>query len=191
MRALLLLLLAAVAAAEHKCHAGAKRCERAHSHTWRRDSHRPRVRSPAAALALRGGATIGPLRIGPFSLEPGPRTLVYLNVFAGLMYSLSLVGLLEPDPTLKYWQHPQTPATRAILQFFALALGWINGFMLYALFFMKAPATGLLKFQSFGWASVLALMAFQSSRYGFTVQHDSLGVQITLGLLSAYLGFAP
>ena len=46
-----------------------------------------------------------------------------LNAVAGILYSMSLVGLDPnmPDPTMKYWEQEQTPATRAILQFFALA----------------------------------------------------------------------
>ena len=32
---------------------------------------------------------------------------------------------------IRYWEQEQTYATRAILQFYALALVWINGFMLW------------------------------------------------------------
>ena len=95
-----------------------------------------------------------------------------------------------PDPTLKYWQQRETPATKAILQFLALTLLWINGLMLYALHYLAAPASGLLRFQTFGWASILILIAYQASRYGFTAQQETLGIQLTLLALSAYLGFA-
>ena len=143
-------------------------------------------------LSLRGGAKVGPVTVGPLHIEFGPRTLVWLNAAAGIIYSMSLIGLDPnlPDPTLKYWQQEQTPATRAILQFFALALQWINWFMIYAMVYLKAPATGLLRFQSFGWASVLALICFQASHFGFQAQQDTLGIQITLCALSAYLGFS-
>ena len=142
---------------------------------------------------LRGGARIGPLRVGPLSLSLSPTTAVWFNAFAGMMYSISLIGLDPglPDPTLKYWQQEQTPATRAILEFFALALTWINLFMIYALVHLKATATGLLRFQTFGWASTLALIGWQVNAYGFRAQQDTLGVQITLCAISAYLGFAP
>ena len=144
-------------------------------------------------LSLRGGAIIGPLRVGPFSLVLDPTACVYMNAVAGIMYSMSLIGLDPnlPDPTLRYWQQPQTPATRAILQFFALALMWINWFILYAMWYLKAPATGLLRFQSFGWASILGLIGYQTSHFGFRAQQDTLGIQITLLVVSAYLGFAP
>jgi hypothetical protein len=82
-------------------------------------------------------------------------------------------------------------ATRAILQFFALALLWINLFMLYALRYLGAPATGLLRFQSIGWLSILSLMAFQVNRYGFVAQQETLGIQLSLFFVSAYLGYAP
>lgn len=154
--------------------------------------------TPAAvALALRGGSSIGPFRAGPFSISSwvllSPRGCVFLNAFAGIMYSMSLVGL-DPglkDPTLKYWQTRQTPCTQAILQYFALALVWINAFMLYAMLRLQAPAAELLKFQSFGWFSVLALLLYQSTRFRFTKQQDTLGVMLTLLLLTTYLGFVP
>lgn len=142
-------------------------------------------------LALRGGATLGPFPIGPITINPGPKTFVYLNALAGFLYSLSLIGLdpMLPDPTLKYWQQPETLASKCILQFWALTLMWMNGFMLYAMLYMAAPPTGLLKFQFFGWISILSLMAFQVNAYGFTAQQDTLGAQLTLMMLSAYLGF--
>lgn len=133
-------------------------------------------------IVLRGGASLGPLRFGPLVIDArvGPRSFVYLNALAGLMYSLSLVGLdpSVPDPTLKYWQQEQTVATRAILQFLALALLWINGFMLYAMLFMGARAEGLLKFQSFGWISVMSLMAFQVNAYGCKALLGHLGATL-------------
>lgn len=123
----------------------------------------------------------------------GPIACVYLNAFAGLVYCFSLVGFdpALPDPTYKYWQQKETAATRAILQFFALALLWINLFMLYALRYLGAPATGLLRFQSIGWLSILSLMAFQVNRYGFVAQQETLGIQLSLFFVSAYLGYAP
>ena len=146
-------------------------------------------------LALRGGATVGPLKIGPIGLDffIDPRRCVYLNAIAGVMYSLSLIGFDPslPDPTQKYWQQKQTPTTKAILQYMALTLLWINGFMIYAMSMLNAPATGLLKFQCFGWISVLALLVFQVNTYGFHTQQDTLGIMITLLVLSTYLGFAP
>ena len=63
--------------------------------------------------------------------------------------------------------------------------------MVYGLRYLNAPAKGLLRFQALGWASTLGLIAFQSSCYGFTAQQETLGLQITLMGLSAYLGFAP
>ena len=146
-------------------------------------------------LRMRGGATVGPLRLGPLVLDVrvGPRLCVFLNAFAGLIYSISLVGLdpLIPDPTKKYWQNEQTTTTIAILQYFALALVWINLAMVYAMTHLNAPASGLLKFQSFGWLSILALLCFQVNRYGFHAQQDTLGVMFTLLFLSSYLGFMP
>lgn len=97
-----------------------------------------RAAAPAALLVLRGGAQVGPIKAGPISIDLllGPRGCVMINAAAGLLYSMSLIGLDPnmPDPTLKYWEQEQTPATRAILQFFALTLVWINSFMLYAMF---------------------------------------------------------
>ena len=67
----------------------------------------------------------------------------------------------------------------------------MNGFMLYAMLWVGASAADLLKFQAFGWFSLLLLMAFQAKVYGYRAQLDTLGIQITLLALSAYLGFAP
>ena len=69
--------------------------------------------SPPALLALRGGGRLGYLT---------PEVMIYLNAASGVLYSLSLLGLdpMLPDPTMKYWQQPQTPATKGILQFFSL-----------------------------------------------------------------------
>ena len=146
-------------------------------------------------LLLRGGATVGPFKLGPLVLDVkmGPLYCVYLNAVAGSLYALSLLGLdpALPDPTEKYWQTPQTPTTKCILQYFALTLLWINGFMIYAICCLNAPAPGLLKFQTFGWASVLALIFVQVRNYGFTAQQDTLGIMLTLLGLSAYLGYAP
>ena len=180
-------------------------------------------------LALRGGARIGFLT---------PELLLYTNVVAGAGYVVSLIGLdpMLPDPTLKYWQLEQTPATKCILQFFALALMWVNTFMLYAYVFLGASARGLLKFQALGWISCLTLMTYQVrvcarwtpappriarspqlptaaaspglsaasnsltalppsseqvTTYGFTAQMDTLGIQFTLFVLSAWLGYLP
>ena len=159
---------------------------------------RPLLRSaaPAALLALRGGSTVGPLKLGPISIDVtllGPTGCVYINAVAGMLYSLSLIGLDPslPDPTMRYWQEKQTPATKAILQFLALALFWVNAFMLYAMLRLHAPAGELLKFQSFGWFSILCLVGFQANTYGFTAQQDTLGIMLTLLGLSAYLGFVP
>lgn len=137
---------------------------------------------PAAALALRGGANIGPVT---------PPGMIYINAATGLLYSVSLLGLdpMLPDPTRKYWQQEETPATKAILQFFSLALVWTNGFMIYAMLSLGASAADLLKFQTFGWASSLLLNFWQVARYGFTAQLDTLGLQITLAALTAYMGF--
>ena len=149
-----------------------------------------------ALLALRGGSSVGPFRAGPISLNVkllGPSGCVFLNAAAGIMYSMSLVGLDPslPDPTLKYWQTPQTATSKAILQYFALALIWINAFMVYAMLRLQAPAAELLKFQSFGWFSILALLFYQANRFNFTARQDTLGIMLTLLLLTTYLGFAP
>lgn len=146
-------------------------------------------------MALRGGETsVGPIRLGPIliNFRIGPHLCVYLNAAAGLLYSMSLIGLDPnlPDPTLKYWQQEQTTTTKAILQYFALALVWINAFMVYAMLQLNAPATGLLRFQSFGWLSTLGLLCFQVNHYGFHAQQDTLGIMLTLLGLSSYLGFA-
>lgn len=192
LSALLLLLLHAFAAA-------APTAEHAPSHPLRRP------RTPLLPLErpvdsqrltrLRGGGTIGPLRVGPVNVDVriGPRLCVFLNAAAGTLYSLSLVGLDPnlPDPTLKYWQHEQTDTTKAILQYFALTLVWVNAFMVYALLKLGASPTGLLQFQSFGWASVLVLLIFQVNAYGFDAQQDTLGIMISLLLMSTYLGFMP
>lgn len=126
-------------------------------------------------------------------LPQGPKTGVYINAIAGIIYALSLVGLdpALPDPTLKYWQEPQTPTTKCILQYFCMALLWINVFMLYAMLILHAPPEGLLKFQVFGWLSVLSLLFFQVRKYGFVAQQDTLGIMFTLLGVSAYLGYAP
>ena len=65
--------------------------------------------TPAAErlMALRGGETsVGPIRLGPIliNFRIGPHLCVYLNAAAGLLYSMSLIGLDPnlPDPTLKY-----------------------------------------------------------------------------------------
>lgn len=118
--------------------------------------------------------------------------MIYVNVVTGLLYSVSLLGLdpMLPDPTRKFWQQEETPATKAILQFFSLALLWVNGFMLYAMLALGASAADLLKFQTFGWISCLVLTFWQVGAYGFTAQLDTLGIQTTLAALSAYLGFA-
>lgn len=146
-------------------------------------------------LLLRGGATVGPIKLGPLIIDVkmGPLYCVYLNAIAGTLYALSLLGLdpALPDPTEKYWQTPQTPTTKCILQYFALTLLWINGFMIYAICCLNAPPSGLLKFQTFGWASVLGLIYVQVKNYGFTAQQDTLGIMLTLLGLSAYLGYAP
>lgn len=151
--------------------------------------------SAASLLLLRGGATIGPLKFGPVTIDVsfGPKACVYINSVAGLLYAMSLVGLDPslPDPTHKYWQSAQTPTTVAILQYFALALVWINGFIVFALHSLNAPATGLLKFQSLGWLSTLALLLFQVNHYGFTAQQDTLGIMFTLLFITSYLGFRP
>ena len=70
-------------------------------------------------------------------------------------------------------------------------LFWVNTFMLYAMLRLHAPAGELLKFQSFGWFSILCLIGFQVNTYGFTAQQDTLGIMLTLLGLSAYLGFVP
>ena len=152
------------------------------------------ARLPPSLLMLRGGATIGPFKLGPILLDMamGPEACVYLNAAAGVCYAVSLIGL-DPtltDPTQKYWQSAQTSTTKAILQYFALALVWINGFMVFAMKVLQAPATGLLKFQSFGWLSTLALLVFQVNHYGFTAQQDTLGIMLTLLCMTSYLGFA-
>ncbi len=134
-------------------------------------------------LALRGGLKLGSL----FSA----RAFVYVNVAAGLMYVFNLLGLdpLLPDPTLKFWQQPETRATKAILQFFCLALLWINGFMLYAMHLLLASPAGLLRFQVLGWATCLALNFYQTHKYGFESQFDTLGIQFTLLFLSIWFGW--
>ena len=123
----------------------------------------------------------------------GPRGCVFLNAAAGILYSMSLIGLDPslPDPSLKYWQTRQTPCSKAILQYLALTLVWINAFMLYAMLRLHAPAADLLKFQSFGWFSILALLFYQANHFSFTAQQDTLGIMITLLLLTTYLGFVP
>eukprot|EP00320_Phaeocystis_rex_P010011 CAMPEP_0119059618 /NCGR_PEP_ID=MMETSP1178-20130426/3721_1 /TAXON_ID=33656 /ORGANISM="unid sp, Strain CCMP2000" /LENGTH=206 /DNA_ID=CAMNT_0007040661 /DNA_START=12 /DNA_END=633 /DNA_ORIENTATION=- len=154
-----------------------------------------RAGAPAALLVLRGGASVGPIKAGPISIDLllGPQGCVVLNAVAGILYSISLVGLDPnmPDPTMKYWEQEQTPATRAILQFFALTLVWINCFMLYAMVRLRADTRELLKFQSFGWFSILALLFHQANRWGFTAHQETLGIMLTLLGLSAYLGFVP
>ena len=158
----------------------------------------PSMRSESslpAVLALRGGAKVGPIKLGPIKIDVSmnPKWCVYTNAFAGILYALSLLGLdpALPDPTLKYWQEEQTATTRCILQYFALTLVWINGFMVYAMLVLNAPATGLLKFQCAGWASTLALLCYQVQHYGFIAQQDTLGIMLTLFGVSAYLGYAP
>ena len=56
---------------------------------------------------------------------------------------------------------------------------------------LHAPPEGLLKFQVFGWLSVLSLLFFQVRKYGFVAQQDTLGIMFTLLGVSAYLGYAP
>ena len=189
--ALLLVLAGGVAKARVQSITIGSSCSQLRSQTL--SGSRERRTSIPTLLSLRGGAKVGPVTIGPLSIECGPRAFVYLNALAGVGYASSLIGLDPnlPDPTLKYWQQEVSPATRAILQFFALVLMWVNGFMIYAMVQLNAPATGLLKFQTFGWASVLALICFQANHFGFKAQQDTLGMQITLCALSAYLGFRP
>ena len=52
-----------------------------------------------------------------------PAVCVYINVFSGLMYVTTLLGL-DPfirDPVAKFWQEQETPATKCILQVLTLA----------------------------------------------------------------------
>ena len=99
---------------------------------------------------------------------------------------------LEPPPSLALTLCAAQPdVSRCELSGDGLALFWVNTFMLYAMLRLHAPAGELLKFQSFGWFSILCLVGFQVNTYGFTAQQDTLGIMLTLLGLSAYLGFVP
>ena len=130
---------------------------------------------PAAAPPRSDSAALLQLRGGGLGCAVGPLTakkMLWVNVLAAALYIGSLIGLdpMLPDPTLKYWQQPQTLATKSILQFFSLAILWTNGFMVYAMESLKVDPAALLKFQTWGWISCLALNFWQTSRYGFVAQ---------------------
>ena len=119
----------------------------------------PRVKTCSAHVTSRRSLCAG-LRSGP---EKGALAACLPKRGRGgpLVPAQKLWGRTSPIDQARYWEQEQTPATRAILQFFALTLVWMNGFMLWAMFRLDASAAELLKFQSFGWFSTLALLVYQ------------------------------
>ena len=116
----------------------------------------------------------------------------------GALYALEMFGLSPAceDPTEKYWgvatkgrkAAKGTVVTESILKWFALALLWSNGALLYALH-LGTDATELCKFATLTWASAFVMYMSQVNG-GVANMTEGPYVQAVFTLLFAYLGWA-
>ena len=139
------------------------------------------ARAPVSnALALRGGASLGPLT---------PEILTKVQVALGVLYAAEMFGVspITPDPVAKYYPSGSA-STGAALQWFGLALLWFNGFLYYCTSSLGVSAVEIQKSAAVAWAGALLLYTSQVNK-GAVKPSEAPYLQGTMTALSAYAGF--
>ena len=142
-------------------------------------------KSAAKVLTLRGGADIAIPVVGKTIT---PEVGVYVWLVGGGIYALELLGITEPDFSLKYWGKAATRETRNAFEWMALMIGWTTAVTYWSLK-CGTDAAKLCQVGALLWASGLAktLLDIQSGKEKMT---ESPYILAAFTALMAYLGFA-
>ena len=139
------------------------------------------ARAPVSnALALRGGASLGPLT---------PEILTKIQVALGVLYALEMFGVspITPDPVAKYYPSGSA-STASALQWFGISLLHFNGLVYYCTFSLGVSAVEIQKFMAVAWASALLLYTSHVNK-GAVKPSEAPYLQGAMVALSAYAGF--
>ena len=139
------------------------------------------ARAPVSnALALRGGASLGPLT---------PEILTKVQVALGGLYALEMFGVspITPDPVAKYYPSGSA-STASALQWFGISLLHFNGLVYYCTFSLGVSAVEIQKFMAVAWASALLLYTSHVNK-GAVKPSEAPYLQGAMVALSAYAGF--